>query len=93
MAGLNKTEIIVEKLNQCIPWAQENPEEQIQWLSDCEVFWETPEGMEFSESIDFLDTVEEAIEVIHQLSDFINENIDPKNCLPNGVPALATSNN
>lgn len=69
MEQLNKVEKIVEALTQCIAWARENPTESIQELKDCETFWESTAGFEFSISSDFFCEVESLIKILSNASE------------------------
>lgn len=83
---LSKTEILLEKCEQCVSWARENPNEEINELTVLETFWENQQGMEFSTEEDFLEVAESMAAKIRELSAFINQNLDPTKCPPEGIP-------
>lgn len=86
---LTKTEILLEKFEQCLVYAKEYPHEEIADLIAIETFFENEDGMEISTEADFFEVTDAMAEKIRELSRFIKQNIDPKKCHPDGIPDLA----
>lgn len=88
----NQTESLIETAIQCLEWAEENKGDcHIDELETIECFWENAEGMEFSTEENLLEVCQKLINKVHELSNFINKNMDLTKCYPDGGPALATT--
>ena len=87
---LSKTDILLETFIQCISFAEENKNEQIDELEEIEIFWENLEGMEFSVDANLIEVTKGMADKINELSHFIRSTLDPTKCYPDGIPDIAT---
>lgn len=87
--SLNHVEVLIESIRQSVDWARENPGEAIGHLEIFETYWENEEGHQFTTDENLFDKIDELVEHVYTLSQFINQNIDFNKRLPDGLPAIA----